>query len=94
MSLAYSRSTTSSKDRVRGTGLFEAVDEMCGADEELGEQDDYLVYVPPNRFQLTADLLSQLHHTVNPLAPSRNYGIGLYLQALSFIQETSHGHSS
>ena len=34
--------------RLEAVDFFESVDEMYGADEDLGKQDDYTMYVPPN----------------------------------------------
>lgn len=66
--------------------FYDQVNEMYGVDGDDGAvQDDYTVHVPPNRFELSEELLMQLRHTVDPLAVSSNYGIELYLQALSFI---------
>ena len=70
--------------------FFEARDEMYGTDDSEHTQDDYTVYVPPNCFELTDDFLSQLRHTVDPLAQSNNYGIELYLQTLAFLHDV-HG---
>ena len=68
--------------------FFEPVDEMYGVDEDSFEQNDYTVFVPPNRFQLGDHALSQLSHTVDPLAQSTNFGIELYLQTLAHINSS------
>ena len=54
-------------------------------DDSAVEQDDYTVYVPPNRFALTEEHFAQLQSRVNPLAESDNFGIELYLQTLAFL---------
>lgn len=67
--------------------FFESQDQIYGTDGSEHMQDDYTVYVPPNRFELTDDCLFQLRRTVNPLAQSNNYGIELYLQTLAFLRD-------
>ena len=84
---------TAGSPRLQRTGLhaldfFDAVDDMYGAYEDFVEQDEHTVNVPSNRFQLSDDAFSQLCHTVDTQAPSSNFGIELYLQALSFIYQT------
>lgn len=53
--------------------------------EDESVQDDYTVYVPSNRFELSGEHLSELRHIVDPLVHSSNYGIELYQQTLAFI---------
>ena len=66
--------------------FFEVMDDLYGVEyESAAAQDDYTVQVPPNRFELSEEHLSQLRHLVDPLAQSSNFGIELYLQVLAFI---------
>ena len=52
--------------------FFERVDNMYGVDDEDSTmEDDYTVYIPPNRFALTEEHLAELHSIVSPLAESR-----------------------
>ena len=72
----------------RGLGaldFFEPVGNTYGADDDPIQPDNYTVYVPANRFQLSNDAFSQLRRTIDPLAPSSNFEIELYLQTLAYI---------
>lgn len=74
--------------------FFEQVDEMYGVDEQFDDvsvEDDYTVHVTPNHFEHSAEQMSELHHLVDPLVHSSNYGIELYQQTLAFIHSM---HSS
>ena len=68
--------------------FFDNVDDTYGAYDDFVEQDDHAVNVSSNHFQLSDDAFAQLCHNVDPRAPSTNFGIELYLQALSFIRQT------
>ena len=70
--------------------FFDNVDDMYGTYDDFVEQDEHTVNVPFNRFQLSDNAFAQLCHTVDPRAPSTNFGIELYLQTLLFIHQTLH----
>ena len=69
--------------------FFDTVDDLYGAHEGSAEQDEYTVHVPPNRFQISDDALSQLRHTIDPLVQSSHFGIELYLKTLAFLHQSS-----
>jgi hypothetical protein len=70
--------------------FFDAVGDMYGAYKELVKQDEYTVHVPPTRFQISDDDLSQLFRTAEQLAQSSNFGIELYPQTVTFLRQIPH----
>ena len=78
------------RSQLHALDFFDHVDAMYGIELEESEinipsDDEYTVYIPPNSFQLTEEVLLQLQATVNPLAESHNFAIELYLEVLHFI---------
>ena len=78
--------------RLRTSGLpaldfFEDVLSDYGMDEDglAVSADGSGVEIPPIRVQLSAELITQLDNTVDPLHDDGNFGISLYEQALRLI---------
>ena len=72
--------------------FFEEVDHMYGVDDKISivnGGDEYTVHVPPTTISLSDQQLSQLHNAVNPLAESENFGIELYINALTTFVSTN-----
>ena len=70
--------------------FFYHVDAMYGIELEelensIPKDNEYTVYIPPNSFQISEEVLLKLQATVNPLAESHNFAIELYLEVLRFI---------
>lgn len=68
--------------------FFDSVPEDYGVDRDsISATEDSLegVSVPRNQIELTDMELEQLQNSVNPLSNSDNYGIDIYLQAVSFL---------
>jgi len=78
------------RSQLHALDFFDHVDAMYGIDIDeshisIPSDDDYTVYIPPNSFQLTEEVLVQFQAAVNPLTESHNFGIELYMQVLQFI---------
>ena len=79
--------------RLRHSGLpaldfFQTVPEDYGYEEEgtaPEEDDEGGIEVPPLRFQITDDQMSELQTNINPLENSNDYGISLYLRTLEIL---------
>ena len=81
--------------RLQHSGLV-ALDFMDSVDQLYGvepngptaiDDSQTTVRVPDNNLNLSDELLSRLHASVNPLAESSNHGIELYEEALSLLSE-------
>ena len=81
--------------RLQHSGLV-ALDFMDSVDQLYGvepngptaiDDSQTTVRVPDNNLNLSDELLSRLHASVNPLAESSNHGIELYEETLSLLSE-------